>query len=197
MSSHSQVEVSPHPPIRTDLDQESPHLAAVVHRNMAALVQFKKEHDAAKSIQDRAADAITGFAGSMRFVYFHLALVATWIIINIGVIPGIPAFDPYPFVMLAMFASVEAIFLSTFVLISQNRMAALADRRADLDLHVSLLAEHEVTRLIRMTEAIAERLNVSTPPADELHELEQDVQPEEVLQELEAVSLAAERHSLH
>ena len=80
----------------------------------------------------------------MRFVYLHLALFGGWIIVNLGLIPGLRPFDP-SFVVLAMVASVEAIFLSTFVLISQNRMAAAADRRADLDLQVSLLAEHEIT----------------------------------------------------
>ena len=72
-----------------------------------------------------------------------------------------------------MFASVEAIFLSTFVLITQNRMAAQADRRADLDLHISLLAEHEVTRLITLVSTIAERMGIA--PAvnkPELAELE-------------------------
>ena len=81
-----------------------------------------------------------------------------WIIINLGSTP-LPAFDP-TFVILAMFASVEAIFLSTFVLITQNRMAAQADRRADLDLHISLLAEHEVTRLITLVSSIAERMGI-------------------------------------
>lgn len=174
----------------SDFDRESPHLAAIVHRNIAALVEFKKQQEARKGIQERIADAITQFAGTMPFVYVHLTLVAAWIIINVGAVPGIRPFDPYPFVMLAMFASVEALFLSTFVLISQNRMAALADRRAELDLHISLLAEHEITRLVRMLEAVSERLGVATPSPEELQELEQDVQPEDVLQELEAVDLA-------
>src|SRR5205085_8869559 len=184
-------ETDPHRPIAKPLDEESPHLAAVVHRNIAALVNFKKQHDSNKGLEERAADIITRFAGSMRFVYAHLALFAAWIIINLGAIPGLPTFDPYPFVMLAMFASVEAIFLSTFVLISQNRMAALADRRADLDLHISLLAEHEITRLVRMLQAVLERLEVPVDAREELQELEQDVQPEDVLEELAAVDLAS------
>ena len=69
-------------------------------------------------------------------------------------------FDPFPFVMLAMIASVEAIFLSTFVLISRNRQARLAERRAELDLQISLLAEHEITRLVERLEAVAEHLGV-------------------------------------
>jgi uncharacterized membrane protein len=121
----------------------------------------------------------------MRFVYIHLVLFGSWIIINLGWIPGVPKFDP-SFVVLAMVASVEAIFLSTFVLISQNRMAALADRRADLDLQISLLAEHEITRLITLVTAIAERLELEVAQNPELAELSQDVAPEKVMEKMEA-----------
>jgi uncharacterized membrane protein len=121
----------------------------------------------------------------MRFVYIHLLLFGGWIAVNLGGIPGVPRFDP-SFVVLAMVASVEAIFLSTFVLISQNRMAALADRRADLDLQISLLAEHEITRLITLVAAIAERLELDAAQNPELAELSQDVAPEKVMEEMEA-----------
>jgi uncharacterized membrane protein len=84
-----------------------------------------------------------------------------------------------------MMASVEAIFLSTFVLISQNRMAAAADKRADLDLQINLLAEHEVTKLITMVSAIADHLNIKTNIDTEIEELKQDVAPEAVLDEIE------------
>jgi uncharacterized membrane protein len=120
----------------------------------------------------------------MRFVYLHIALFGAWIVANLGVIPGIAQFDP-SFVILAMVASVEAIFLSTFVLISQNRMAAMADKSAELDLQIGLLAEHEVTRLVTMVAAITERLDVKTEADQEVPELKQDVAPEVVLNEIE------------
>ena len=85
-----------------------------------------------------------------------------------------------------MIASVEAIFLSTFVLISQNRMAAAADRRADLDLQISLLAEHEITKLIVLASGIADHLKVNTVPEDELAEVTRNVAPEAVLDKIEA-----------
>ena len=88
--------------------------------------------------------------------------------------------------ILATEASVEAIFLSTFVLISQNRMNALADKRADLDLQVSLLAEHEVTRLISLVTAMAQKMGIEGADDSELTELAQDVAPERVLDEMEA-----------
>ena len=93
-----------------------------------------------------------------------------------------PKFDP-SFVVLAMVASVEAIFLSTFVLISQNRTARLADERADLDLHINLLAEHELSRLAELVGRIAERLDVATD-RETLRDISRNVQPEQVLDTL-------------
>jgi uncharacterized membrane protein len=84
-----------------------------------------------------------------------------------------------------MIASVEAIFLSTFVLISQNRMAATADKRADLDLQISLLTEHELTRLIALVSALSRHVGVQTEVDDEVDELKQDVAPEAVLDQIE------------
>ena len=98
--------------------------------------------------------------------------------------PGVPRFDP-SFVVLAMVASVEAIFLSTFVLISQNRMAAAADKRADLDLHVSLLTEHELTKLVGLSRPWrSARRGANADP--EIKEVKKDVAPEAVLDEIEA-----------
>ncbi|HEX2220821.1 MAG TPA: DUF1003 domain-containing protein [Gemmatimonadales bacterium] len=154
-------------------------LAGVVDRNIRALVEREREQERARSLQNRIADAITQFAGSMRFVYLHLLLYGAWIVINLGLLPIRP-FDP-TFVVLAMVASVEAIFISTFVLISQNRMAALADRRADLDLQISLLAEHEVSRVIALVTSIAERLGIEEARDPELEELARDVEPAQVM----------------
>jgi uncharacterized membrane protein len=132
--------------------------------------------------EDKLANAITAFTGSMRFVYVHLALYGGWILSNL--LPGLPHFDP-TFVILAMAASVEAIFLSTFVLISQNRAMAATDKRDDLDLHINLLAEHELTKLIVMVAAIAEKLQVRTGAEQEIGEITKDVAPDAVLSEIE------------
>ncbi len=159
-------------------------MARVVERNIRALLARRRQEDKRKSLQDRIADGITAFTGSMLFVYLHLVIFGLWIVINLGWIPGAPKFDP-SFVVLAMAASVEAIFLSTFVLITQNRMAAMADKRTDLDLQVSLLAEHEVTRLITLVRAIAERMGIEESRNPELSELARDVEPEKVLDKIE------------
>jgi uncharacterized membrane protein len=131
----------------------------------------------------RVASAITDFAGSMTFVALHLVLYAGWIAANLGWLPGVPRFDP-TFVVLAMEASVEAIFLSTFVLVTQNRMACEAERRAALDLHINLLAEHELTRLADLVARIAERVGVEAHDP-EFQEIRKDVKPERVLDALD------------
>ena len=163
----------------------SPDLARVVERNITALLSRRQREEASRRPQDRLADRITRFTGSIAFVVLHLILFGLWITVNL--LPHVPKawhFDP-SFVVLAMFASVEAIFLSTFVLISQNRMQALADARADLDLQVSLLAEHEVTRLISLVTAMADRMGIEEARNPELAELARDVAPERVLDEIE------------
>jgi uncharacterized membrane protein len=160
-------------------------LSSSLRRNIEALERRRRQESASATRQERLAEAITSFTGSMRFVYLHLALYAVWILVNLGVVPGIPKFDP-SFVILAMEASVEAIFLSTFVLISQNRTAAAADKRADLDLHISLLTEHELTKLTEVVTAIAARLDVQLGADAEIEEVKKDVAPEAVLDEIDA-----------
>jgi uncharacterized membrane protein len=167
-------------------------MAYVVDRNIRALLARRRAEDERRKLPDRIADRITAFTGSMGFVLFHLVAFGLWIVINLGWLPVIPKFDP-SFVILAMVASVEAIFLSTFVLITQNRMAALADKRADLDLQVSLLAEHEITKLITLVRAMAERMDIKESQNPELSELAEDVEPEKVLDKIEESAARNER----
>lgn len=167
------------PPPRPD------SLSASLRRNIEALEDRRRQEAAAATREERIAEAITAFTGSMRFVYLHLALYGAWILVNLGIVPGVPRFDP-SFVVLAMVASVEAIFLSTFVLISQNRMAAAADKRADLDLQISMLAEHEVTKLAEMLADITEHFGIRPRSRPEIEEIKKDVAPEAVLDEIEA-----------
>jgi len=169
----------------------APDMAGILERNIDALLQRRKEEERQKNFEEKIADAVTHFTGSMLFVYIHLILFGIWIFWNLGWI-GLKPFDP-SFVILAMFASVEAIFLSTFVLISQNRMNAQADKRADLDLQVSLLAEHEVTRLITLVTAIAKKMDIEDAYNPEIEELSKDVHPEKVLDTMEQHKKKSER----
>jgi uncharacterized membrane protein/uncharacterized protein with PQ loop repeat len=159
-------------------------LASTLDRNIEALRQRRVREESTASWQERTADAITRFTGSMLFVYIHLAVFGFWIVANLHLISGVPAWDD-SFVILAMIASVEAIFLSTFVLISQNRMATAADKRADLDLQISLLTEHELTKMATLMDDMTKKMGVKTRVEDELREIEQDVAPDAVLDEIE------------
>jgi uncharacterized membrane protein len=161
-----------------------PEVSPVLERNIAALIARRRQEESGRTRQERIADAITRFAGRMPFVYLHLAIFGAWVVINLPGMPW-PKFDP-SFVTLAMVASVEAIFLSTFVLITQNRLARQADKRADLDLQISLLTEHEITRLVGLVSATATKLGVEEANDPSLVPLKQDVVPEQVLERLDA-----------
>ncbi len=166
------------------LPPSNPHLAAVLERNIQTLLEVRRQMDLRKTPRDRAADNVTRWSGSMGFVYVHVAWFVVWIALNLGWF-GIPAFDPFPFGLLTMIVSLEAIFLSTFVLISQNRMAAIGEDRADLDLQVDMLAEYEITKILRLTDAIARHLKLSEAVDPELQDLENIVEPEVILREME------------
>jgi uncharacterized membrane protein len=174
-------------------DLRSPSIAPVVERNIRALLSKREAEEERLPWYEKLATVVTDFTGSIQFVAIHLVAYGAWILINIGWLPILPKFDP-TFVVLAMVASVEAIFLSTFILMTQNRMMAQADRRADLNLQISLLAEHEVTRLITLTKEIATRLNIDEGNKRELEQLEHDVAPEQMLDVIEEHQKQFENH---
>lgn len=160
-------------------------MSSALDRNINALMTRRARDKQALSLQEKVAGAVTDFAGSMSFVYIHLVAFGLWIAINLRWMPIMPAFDP-SMVVLAMVASVEAIFISTFVLISQNRMAAEDDKRADLSLQIALLNEHETTRLVTIITAIADRLGVEMDVADhEIEEMQKDVKPEVLMDQIQ------------
>jgi uncharacterized membrane protein len=164
--------------------EAAPGLTPALERNIHALVERRKREQSDASIQQKIADAITSFTGSMQFVYLHLFVFGFWIAANLRWLPGISPWDQ-SFVVLAMIASVEAIFLSTFVLISQNRMAAEADRRAELDLQISLLTEHEITKMAALLNEMAAKLEIDPRQNEELQEAASDIAPERVLDKIE------------
>ena len=159
-------------------------LAHIVERNIEAIDQYRREAEDVRTFRDRIADGVTRFAGSIPFIYFHVLWFGVWVLANLE-IGGFPAFDPFPFGLLTTIVSLEAIFLSTFVLVSQNRQAEISERRAELDLQFDLLAEYEVTRILKLVDAMAKEMNLDEFDKEEIKELKRDVKPETVLQELE------------
>ena len=159
-------------------------LARIIEQNIRTIINSRRVAASQRTGEERLADTITNFSGRMYFVYFHILWFGIWILINMGYL-GIEPFDPYPFGLLTMIVSLEAIFLATFVLISQNRFSAEADRRADLDLQIGLLAEHELTRVLKMLDQIQDKMGIENDSDRELRDLEKNVHPEDVLAEID------------
>ena len=140
----------------------------------------------ARSLVDRIAATITRWAGSGRSLVAHASWFLVWLIANVGALrPIVEPFDPFPFSLLTTIVSLEAIFLTLFVLISQNRMTHEADRRAELDLQVNLLAEKEATMVLRMLRDIASHLGVKGSASKELLELLKETRVDELSDKLE------------
>ena|SRR5438876_4458139 len=167
----------------------------IVRKNVAAIVEMQRKQAAGRTVQDRLAAAMTDFSGSMAFVYIHAVWFGLWVLLNIGIlrVPYLTQFDPYPFGLLTLVVSLEAIFLSTFVLIAQNNLSALSERRAELDLHVNLLAEQKTAKVLELLDHIARQLDTMhgqfnyTPDA-ETEALKLSPEPDEVLTVMEEVS---------
>jgi uncharacterized membrane protein len=164
-------------------EAEKPLLSKVIERNICTIIRLRLKAAQARSLQDQIADSVTVFSGKMGFVYVHIVWFGVWILLNDGKL-GITPFDPFPYGFLTMIVSLEAIFLSTFVLISQNRLSEEAETRANLNLQIGLLTEHEVTRVLQMLDAIQDTLGIDNDEDSELADLEMETKPEDVLAEI-------------
>jgi uncharacterized membrane protein len=171
-------------------DKDNPALSKVIERNIRTIIHLRAKSADERGLQGRIADTITSFSGRMIFAYVHIIWFGIWILINTGRF-GVRVFDPFPYGLLTMVVSLEAIFLSTFVLISQNRQGAETERRADLDLHIGLLTEHELTRVLQMLDAIQDKMGIIDHHESELADLEMETKPEDVLAEIERLQSVA------
>ena len=168
---------------REDEKKDNPALSKVIEKNIRTIIHLRTKAASERSLQGRIADSITSFSGRMIFAYVHIVWFGIWIMLNTGWF-GLRAFDPFPYGLLTMIVSLEAIFLSTFVLISQNRLSEETERRADLHLHIGLLTEHELTRVLQMLDAIQDKLNIVDHANSDLADLEMETKPEDVLAEI-------------
>ena len=137
--------------------------------NIEAIAKLEHEALLRRTSTERASDAITKMIGSTAFLLLQVLLVLTWSVINLSLIPGVRAFDPFPFGILALVISSESVVLTIFVLISQNRMARQAEKRSHLDLQVGMLAEQELTAMLQMQHKICQHLGIDIESAK--HEL--------------------------
>ena len=174
--------------------EDNPALSKIIARNVRTIINLHQQTARERNLQDRIADATTSFSGTPAFLYVNVLWFVVWILLNTGRLAMRP-FDPYPYGLLTMGVSLEAIILSILVLISQNRLSVQAEHRANLDLHIGLLAEHELTRVLQMLRAIQDKMGIendgNSMPAN--RKLEMETKPEDVLAEIERLQERALR----
>jgi len=145
------------------MENPLPHRAAAnpTQYNIDAIA--KLEHDALdrRTLTERASDVITKLVGNVGFLLAQLLLIFGWTLANLHLIPGLKAFDPFPFGVLALLVSSESVFLTIFVLISQSRMARQSERRSHLDLQVGMLSEQELTTMLQMLQKLCQHMGVN------------------------------------
>jgi uncharacterized membrane protein len=159
--------------------------ASAAAPNIQAIADLEHSALAKRSNGERWADKVASTAGKVWFTVGHLFWFSAWIILNVGILPGVTAFDPYPFPLLTLATSLEAIFLSLFILTSQNRAAAQADQRSHLDLQINLLAESESTATLRMLQALCEHHGLTVARDPEVELLAQRTEPKALVRDLQ------------
>jgi uncharacterized membrane protein len=164
-------------------ERKQPSGVEVTRRNVQAMRRLEEAQAARRTGADRIAAGIARFCGSMTFVWVHVAIFTVWLSYNS--LPWFKPFDPYPFTFLTLIVSLEAIFLSTFILISQNYDMRVAERRNQLDLQINLLAEQENTKALQMLERIEKKLGCQIDDGAQVHALEQATRPEALARQIE------------
>ena len=135
--------------------------------NVETITRIEQAVHNSRSKADVVSDAIAGFCGSTLFVYVHIVVFAAWLALNtMAILPKSARFDPPPFNMLTLVVSLEAIFLSTFILISQNRQQRAADQRNHLDLQINMLAEQESSQMLVMMRQMMDHLGIGEVPVE-------------------------------
>lgn len=138
-----------------------------VHDNIDAVIEAEQEAEESRSISEIVYEFVAGLIGTLGFVIAQFVGVFTWIAINEGVLPSIPPFDRYPFHLLGGVLALEGVLIAAFVLMRQNRMSRMADRRAHLDLQINLMTERETTKIISMLLEISDRLDIQHKVLDD------------------------------
>lgn len=155
----------------------------LTQRNIEVVSKLEAAAREQRTRTDRMAESIANFCGSMTFVWVHVFWFGGWLLVNL--LPGVRHIDPFPFTFLTLVVSLEAIFLSTFILISQNHDTRITERRNHLDLQINLLSEQENTRMLAMLSAIAAKLGAELPDDPHLEALKQQTEPEKLVAQIE------------
>jgi uncharacterized membrane protein len=164
-------------------DREASSVEQLTEKNVETIVELERAARAECTFSQRASQHIANFCGSMTFVWLHVLWFAGWVAFN--TLPGFTHLDPFPYTFLTLLVSLEAIFLSTFILISQNEETRLTERRNALDLQINLLAEQENTKMLQVLERIARKLDVPMEDDGSLSMLEQATRPEKLAEQID------------
>ncbi|HEY0765981.1 MAG TPA: DUF1003 domain-containing protein [Pyrinomonadaceae bacterium] len=156
----------------------------LTEQNVDKVTQLEESARRQRTPSDRISEAIANFCGSMTFVWVHVVWFGGWILLNL--IPGLPHFDQFPFTFLTLVVSLEAIFLSTFILISQNLETRITERRSHLDLQLNMLSEQENTKMISILLAIAEKVGADLSHDPHLAALSEETEPERLVEQIKA-----------
>jgi uncharacterized membrane protein len=164
----------------------TPSISRAMEENVRAIKTWEQSALHSRSRAERVSEWITSTAGRGPVLFAHLVWFGGWAAVNVGAVPGVRPFDPFPFPLLTTMVSLEAIFLALFVLSSQNRLATQADKRAHLDLQIDLLAEREMTVVLQLLQDIAEKLGVTrTAGSPQIEELAQKTDVHELTSKLD------------
>lgn len=155
----------------------------LTQRNIEVVRKLEEAANQERTTSDRVAKVIASFCGSMTFVWVHVMGFTVWITLNL--VPGVKHLDPFPFTFLTLVVSLEAIFLSTFILISQNHDTRISERRNHLDLQINLLSEQENTKMLMMLQAIAEKVGAELEPDEDMTVLAQETELETVVAQID------------
>ena len=154
-------------------------------RHIEAISALEQQALARRSGGEKISDLIVSQIGRVWAIVLHVAWFSLWIAWNSGRVPGLRPFDPFPFMGLSTIVSLEAIFLSLFILVSQNRASRRADERAHLDLQVNLLSEREATKMLQLLQALCAHHGLSAADDAEVTELVRETEPAIIARELE------------
>ena len=161
-----------------------PKESNIAKKNISIISAMEQEALANRTPGERLGDTIARVAGTTWFIGLHFVWFVAWLSINARVIPGVAAFDPYPFQFLTFVTSLEAIFLSLFILMSQNRAGRQAEAREHLNLQIDLLSEQESTKMLGMLQSLCKAHGLPEARDEEIHDLKNQTEPEKLLHEL-------------
>ena len=150
-------------------------------KNVNKVIELEKAQKENRTNVEKMSEGIAAFCGSMTFVWVHVAWFGSWILVNS--VFQFNQFDPFPYTFLTLVVSLEAIFLSTFILISQNHETQLTERRNHLDLQINMLSEQENTKMLELLQAIAEKIGIRLED-EEMAPLLEPMEPGKLMKEI-------------